>query len=928
MRDVARPEPTAHRPPTAATYKELYATALRCGKPGCVQLLYRASETGARVLNSTVAHIHARSMGGPRWDPTMSETDNRSYDNLILLCEAHSSEIDDTPEHYPAELLREWKREQVAVYERAATAGVELTDAEVAEVAKRSFGAKELAADIAEAVVSKLGVRNRDEALDLAVRQSYARRVRRLRPVPSDRRDAVLIWMAEQDDPVLIVPEGRLRVLVADMGAGKTEHAMRWWDEGLLAAQADVDIEVPVWLDARDISSGLDAAVRATLGHGPARSCRIVIDNLDGVLPREAARLLEQARELVTAWPRSSVLVTSRPGVLASGDELIKVGPWPVERGVELVRTVADDELWRVWTKETEDLLTSPLTAIAVAARLRTGRDVRVSRVTLLADLARSIIEQERPDQPTQQIWDGFARLAVRVLGSSTPVRTASFGKEPQVWELTDTGLVVNDEGNLRFALPVFEQHFGAQAIRDGAVELEAVASAGSFPRWRYALASAVASAELAEAERYALRIARTNPGALSWIMGEVSSAGGTASGIEAMLPWAASAGSGTESDTAVQRGGWLREALQALLSGFGACSREMARHRDGRLVQWGVSGVDDWICLGEARDALPPPDVIPVPHEHQEVTIASGWSRWTQFQFPSEDFGRWSWARERLTGPLRGMLRRRRLPLPEGSPLAQERLWVLAQRVMQIARQPWSFAIPLADLRQVVDGMMEHVEMSVHSRWQGGGEEIDSHDVRWIHAQLQHETATVLESPWPPPDRVSSRRRWRWDGYSPELTLDIHTRVLRDALDGYQGLVEHNFASFGSALGLYGVLPVRVQGIVIADEDGVDNPQGRLLYEFHPDPKRQHRSQPQVNLQLSTQAEIPKYYARAQMKPPKGSLVAPADKKATPFYTPKIQGSDLLTGLSRPATNLAFEWLASDLQALGWSTESVRFYD
>ncbi len=42
-----------------------------------------------------------------------------------------------------------------------------------------------------------------------------------------------------------------------------------------------------------------------------------------------------------------------------SDDELIKVEPWPVERGADLVRTVAGDVLGNVWTAETRDLLTA-----------------------------------------------------------------------------------------------------------------------------------------------------------------------------------------------------------------------------------------------------------------------------------------------------------------------------------------------------------------------------------------------------------------------------------------------------------------------------------------------------------------------------------------------------------------------------------------
>ena len=102
----ARHRPAVHPEPTEATVKQLYATALTCGRPCCMQALYRVSETGARVLNSRVAHIHARRENGPRWNPAMTGEENRGYDNLIVLCLEDASEIDDTPEHFPAEMLR------------------------------------------------------------------------------------------------------------------------------------------------------------------------------------------------------------------------------------------------------------------------------------------------------------------------------------------------------------------------------------------------------------------------------------------------------------------------------------------------------------------------------------------------------------------------------------------------------------------------------------------------------------------------------------------------------------------------------------------------------------------------------------------------------------------------------------------------------
>lgn len=135
--------PVEHRPPTEGTIKQLYGTAWRCGEPTCKKPLYRLNdETGEYILNSRVAHIHARSQGGPRWDPDMSEADNRDASNLIPLCETHAWEIDQTPQHFTADLLREWKKEQLAEFQKLQRSW-KLTDAEAADVVNASFSARD-----------------------------------------------------------------------------------------------------------------------------------------------------------------------------------------------------------------------------------------------------------------------------------------------------------------------------------------------------------------------------------------------------------------------------------------------------------------------------------------------------------------------------------------------------------------------------------------------------------------------------------------------------------------------------------------------------------------------------------------------------------------------------------------------------------------
>ncbi|MEY9860735.1 hypothetical protein ABH935_006372 [Catenulispora sp. GAS73] len=146
-----------------------------------------------------------------------------------------------------------------------------------------------------------------------------------------------------------------------------------------------------------------------------------------------------------------------------------------------------------------------------------------MTRMQLLHDLSKSIIQRRRPSAASPELWKALARLAVLTLQAQRPVSTTAIGNEAQIWQLTDTRFVVEHNGTLSFALPVFEQHFGAQSISSGTIEIEAAASRDSFPSWRYAIASVIATCSgSAEREQLLCRVARTSPAALSWVLDEI----------------------------------------------------------------------------------------------------------------------------------------------------------------------------------------------------------------------------------------------------------------------------------------------------------------------------------------------------------------------------------------------------------------------
>jgi hypothetical protein len=151
-------------------------------------------------------------------------------------------------------------------------------------------------------------------------------------------------------------------------------------------------------------------------------------------------------------------------------------------------------------------------------------------------------------------------------------------------------------------------------------------------------------------------------------------------------------------------------------------------------------------------------------------------------------------------------------------------------------------------------------------------------------------------------------------------LTLTVAHGVLRDALAGYRDLVETNFAGFGAALGLQSILPVRAEGFVIRPDEGSQDMSVRMIISLSHDPSLDVRGDAPVSLQLISDDayETIKDFAEPRAR----------NARQTAFGPPPIEEPDLDLHLMRPATNLAYKWLARDLQSVGWLNDSIRYSD
>ena len=84
---------------------------VRCSNPDCQRGTSGPNTDPEQSVNIGVAaHITAAAPGGPRYDAGLTEEERKSAQNGIWLCQNCAKLIDNDPDGYPSELLREWKR--------------------------------------------------------------------------------------------------------------------------------------------------------------------------------------------------------------------------------------------------------------------------------------------------------------------------------------------------------------------------------------------------------------------------------------------------------------------------------------------------------------------------------------------------------------------------------------------------------------------------------------------------------------------------------------------------------------------------------------------------------------------------------------------------------------------------------------------------
>ena len=363
---------------------------------------------------------------------------------------------------------------------------------------------------------------------------SHARCIERWQAAGLSRDQAMVL----ADDPAVgrlsleyqPSPRRPLLVLVADLGAGKSLIGERLLQTAIDLAARNVEAPVPVFLEARDCIGRLMLAVleqAENIGDAQRQGATVVVDGADeaGLGSEE---LLSECRILVSSWPNTTIVITSRPlpafAPDTCKDERVDMRLLSEEESTDLIRRLSGHQQFHLssWPAPIRDALRLPLFAILLGVHLqRSAQVVPQSTGELLAylvvrSLGRTALNSTASDLLLQQL----AVLSTDRQGGDVP--TSGLATMDQVQALLDSRLVVERIGGVAFPLAILREWFAAHSLANGDPDVDALlADRKRLELWRYPLIMYVSLFDDDQVFGVLGRLAEKHPGFASAIVDE-----------------------------------------------------------------------------------------------------------------------------------------------------------------------------------------------------------------------------------------------------------------------------------------------------------------------------------------------------------------------------------------------------------------------
>ena len=714
------------------------------------------------------------------------------------------------------------------------------------------------------------------------------------------------------DDPnvgnVLDVSGSGLHVLVGPQGSGKTLAMHRLFQLAIDRNLKDSSEQYPVFINAGDIDGTLREVIdkeSQRYADPSIQEILVLVDAIDDRGSRDGTMLLREMAAYVGATPRATLVGATRPlpGLEHSGTT-IEMPTLEFEEAGDLIQRVSGRELGPLnplyWRESVRDAAARPLFAIMIGVWLRENAGLDdVWGHSLVESMAlRSLREGGSNSADTDRLLQNLA-VAVTTLGMRVRAShvTASLAEQS---ELLDSRLVHQGEAGIDFALPIFREWYAARAILENAVETESLDL--KTDRWTVPLSIVAHSEGGARANAVMEHLASNSLNTAAGVLKDDQSAWYWGGVRPAVPPNAAGVG---------ER---IRQTMEVWRSGLGPVFRIIGPvdAQDG-LATLGVRMKGSVVTLAWYKGQITVNAVVEFDEEDDPSTKndSEDWPSWLRMEIPPTPLWSWVITKDELVRNLSSALQDYRLSYDSDD------------AVRELA---WEFCGAVSDntgggqAQIAVSDVLEKIEhVAVESRgWRCfGGTEYCCHEVDIVHnhlLKLRRMGNQVICDPWPISDAAVGDDS-TWYGYSDQGLLERTRTVYAAALRIYETMVARWLQPFAEQLGLYGLLPVKLEGRLSTRNP--DEGKGRPVLSWRP-VVLSRSEQSHIDFELGTMGrtaeDMDRYY---QEHSEAVALFRGGGPQRTTVFSTSLLMDKVVR--SRAATRLAHEWLWDEMGALGW---------
>jgi len=695
--------------------------------------------------------------------------------------------------------------------------------------------------------------------------------------------------------PIKDMPSIGVAVLTGDVGVGKSLALERLFQKALQEYQCDKSRPIPVFLNAHNIASTLQDAIRLklkALGIQRTHGVRVYVDRADEQGDGKLVALLQDARIISRAWNEPLIVIASRRlPCLTNVAECITVLSLSYEQAAELIAKIDGNEphAWYLnnLALPLREAVTRPLFAIIYANCIcRRMKHMPQSDAELLDELAEQAVSKASDSVRASRALRHLATLSIR--RESAPVHIGDIADQEDLRLCCQTGIVVRTGKQVQFPLLVLTHWFAAQALIEDEINIGSIASSSAeAERWRYPLSIAIAKVSHQRATQLFAPIVEQQPAFASQVVRQALR--NDISEENYALP------------TAIECGENLRSAITHWAKGIGpiACSfHPLSRRKDLPPLAVGRQQRSLGISWYEGEEQLP--SVVDADAFGNELDRRD-WPSHYWSVIGAQPAWAWLWSLDLLSDAVSKVVEKKLLLVTKG-PIYEELHWEWVLELMNHGGV-CSEGFLLDDVERVVAKLPKGVVRKFPSPLL-----IDSDCLRERIAAFRAEGAT--EWPSPTPGRDLPQGNWVGAGYSSERLLEKTVCVFGKAILAYQQLVDEWFPNFKNRLEHSVTLPARVVGIVIPSSDLTNFSAPCVSWHFEPLPQG---SKSEVILRLaseSQQSDVPSdLYDKLKIARP----------EAATWISVWLESSMLDIFNAKPVTKMAYEWLKRDLKKVGW---------